>query len=133
MSLIFGRLGQSFINSGITLQSMGSTDPSPEQYAAYQEAAETLKRDTARNALWLVCIGECCSQFCHRAHGHFGDFVLEGLRTWITTYSYMATWALTSERNTKRIRENYLRAVFDRRCLLRYFRRRGRSRNTYSE
>jgi len=38
-------------------------------------------------------------------------FVLEGLGAWITTYIYMATWALTSERNTKRIRENYLRAV----------------------
>jgi len=58
MSLVFGRLGQSFINFGITLQSMGSTNPSPEQYAAYQEAAEILKRDSARNALWLVCIGE---------------------------------------------------------------------------
>jgi len=49
---------------------MGSTNPLPEQYAAYQEAAEILKRDTARNALWLVCIGERYSQFCHRTHSH---------------------------------------------------------------
>jgi len=68
MSLIFGRLGQSFVDFGITLQAMGSGNPSPEQVASYLGAAENLKRDTAQLALWLVCIGERSSQFCHRTY-----------------------------------------------------------------
>ena len=39
------------------------------------------------------------------------DLVLKGVGTWLTTYLYMAIWALTGERNAKRIRENYLRAI----------------------
>ena len=57
MSLIFGRLGQSFVDFGIILTVIGA-NPSPEQFALYQEAASNLKRDTARNALYLVCIGQ---------------------------------------------------------------------------
>jgi ATP-binding cassette subfamily B (MDR/TAP) protein 1 len=109
MSLIFGRLGQSFIDFGISLQAMSSATPSPEQYASYQQAAENLKRETARNALWLVCIGQSFSQFATVPASL--TFVLQGLGTWVTTYIYMATWALTGERNAKRIRENYLRAI----------------------
>lgn len=108
MSLIFGRLGQSFIDFGMILQTMGGGSPTPEQYAAYQEAASNLKSDTAKNALYLVYIGESCWPFCHHAQA---DFVLKGLGSWLTTYIYMATWALTGERNAKRIRENYLRAI----------------------
>jgi hypothetical protein len=57
MSLIFGRLGQSFVDFGMTLYSMGG-NPSPEQLALYQEAASNLKSQTAQNAIYLVCIGE---------------------------------------------------------------------------
>lgn len=39
------------------------------------------------------------------------NLVHQGIGTWVTTYIYMATWAVTGERNAKRIRENYLRAI----------------------
>lgn len=110
MSLIFGRLGQSFIDFGVSLQA-SATNPSPEQYASYLQASENLKRDTAKLALWMVCIGEPSSQFCHRAYCPLADFIFKGIGTWATTYIYMAIWAITGERNAKRIRENYLRAV----------------------
>ena len=51
MSLIFGRLGQAFVDFGTT---MASGNPSPEQY---RQAADNLKSDSSRLALWLVCIG----------------------------------------------------------------------------
>ena len=63
MSLIFGRLGQSFVDFGITVQSTAGGNPSPEQYAAYQQAASNLKSDTANNALYLVYIGGCSRSF----------------------------------------------------------------------
>jgi len=110
MSLIFGRLGQSFVDFGMTLQSMAGGNPTPEQYALYQQAASNLKDETAKNALWLVCIGEYSSDVlppCVRPLVH----VPEGLGTWLTTWIHMTTWALTGERNAKRIRENYLRAI----------------------
>jgi len=69
MSLIFGRLGQSFVDFGMSLQSMAGGNPTPEQYALYQQAASNFKDETAKNAVWLVCIGEY-SDFCHRTHGH---------------------------------------------------------------
>lgn len=37
--------------------------------------------------------------------------LFQGLGTWLTTYIYMSAWAFTGQRNAKRIRENYLRAV----------------------
>ena len=108
MSLIFGRLGQSFVDFGTT---MASGNPSPEQY---QQASDNLKSEASRLALWLVVIGQSSSLLFTilppslSSHAHF---FLKGIGTWFTTYVYMATWAITGERNAKRIRENYLRAI----------------------
>src|SRR5258706_5007327 len=106
MSLIFGRLGQSMVNFGITLQM------APDQYL---QAADNLKRDVSNNALYLVYIGQSSVRFtilfCHRPYRPHAHFFLKGIGTWATTYIYMATWALTGERNAKRIRENYLRTI----------------------
>jgi hypothetical protein len=58
MSLIFGRLGKSFVGFGASVQGMAGGNPTPEQYALYQQAADAFKRDSAQNAVWLVCIGQ---------------------------------------------------------------------------
>ena len=106
MSLIFGRLGQSMVNFAIILH-MGLANVTPEQYL---QAADDLKRETAQNALYLVYIGESDSRF-NFATVPMLTFSSKGIGTWGTTYIYMAIWALTGERNAKRIRENYLRAI----------------------
>ena len=106
MSLIFGRLGQSMVNFAIILH-MGVANVTPEQYL---QAADDLKRETAQNALYLVYIGESDSRF-NFATVPMLTFSSKGIGTWGTTYIYMAIWALTGERNAKRIRENYLRAI----------------------
>ena len=106
MSLILGRLGKS-VDFGMT---MATPNPSPE---LYRQAAENLKSDASRLALWLVCIGQPSSLFplftillpSLSPNAYFSP---KGIGIWLTTYIYMTTWALTGERSVKRIRENYI-------------------------
>ena len=106
MSLIFGRLGQSFVDFGMT---MATPNPSPEQY---RQAAENLKSDASRLPFsWYTLVSPLPSSLFHNfatvpsPHAHV---FLKGIGIWFTTYIYMATWVLTDERNAKRIRETYI-------------------------
>ena len=106
MSLTIGRLGQSSVDFGMT---MATPNPSPEQH---RQAAKNIKSDASGLALSLVCIGQSSSLFPPR---NFTTVPIaqcllfpQGIGIWFTTYIYMATRALTGERNAKRIREHYI-------------------------
>lgn len=87
MTLIFGRLTQSFNEFGqvATKVAEGTEPPS-----ALQAAQDRLKSDSGNNALYLMAIG-------------IGMF--------LTTWLYMYIWSVTGEINAKRIREKYLASV----------------------
>ncbi|KIP08244.1 hypothetical protein PHLGIDRAFT_127165 [Phlebiopsis gigantea 11061_1 CR5-6] len=88
MTLLFGRLIQSFVTFGTASQQADPNDPSSE--AALTAAANKFKHDAALNASYLVYIG-------------IGSFVC--------TFLYMYIWVYTGEIGTKRLREKYLQAI----------------------
>jgi ATP-binding cassette subfamily B (MDR/TAP) protein 1 len=90
MTLIFGRLTTSFTNYAIALNQIATLGNSPEATAAVEAAKQQLKTDSGHNALYLLAIG-------------VGMF--------FCTYCYMFIWNWTGEVASKRVRENYLRAV----------------------
>ena len=88
MTLLFGRLIQSFVDFGTAVQQVNPNDPASE--SALQAAKNQFKHDAALNASYLVYIGIgslCC------------------------TFIYMYIWVYTGEVNAKRLRERYLQAV----------------------
>jgi ATP-binding cassette subfamily B (MDR/TAP) protein 1 len=87
MTLIFGRLTQSFNEFGQTATAI-SEGRAP--FSALAEAQARLKTDSGHNALYLLAIG-------------VGMF--------LTTWLYMYIWSVTGELNSKRIREKYLASV----------------------
>ncbi|KAG8741686.1 GTPase-activating protein, partial [Ceratobasidium sp. 428] len=82
MSLLFGRLTQSFVEFTMATY---SNDP-----ARIEVAKNVFEKEAAKDALYLVIIG-------------IGMFVC--------TFVYMYFWIYTGEVNSKRIRERYLQAV----------------------
>lgn len=56
MTLLFGRLVQSFVNFGLALNSLNPSDPTTETNLA--DATNAFKRQAASNASYLVYIGE---------------------------------------------------------------------------
>ena len=90
MTLIFGRLTSDFTAYGTQLQIILQNGETPEALAALQAAQADLKVQSGNNALYLLAIG-------------VGIFV--------TTYAYMFIWNWTGEVISKRVREEYLRAV----------------------
>jgi len=87
MTLIFGRLTQSFNEFGKTATAISE---GREPLSALTEAQDRLRTDSGHNALYLLAIG-------------IGMF--------LTTWLYMYIWSVTGELNSKRIREKYLASV----------------------
>jgi ATP-binding cassette subfamily B (MDR/TAP) protein 1 len=83
-------LTNSFNEFGIITNNIISQGLTPANIAALENARANLKSDSANNAVYLVIIG-------------IGMFVC--------TYAYMFIWNYTGEMGSKRLRENYLRAV----------------------
>lgn len=90
MTLIFGRLTTSFTNYAIAVNQIAQYGSTPAVAAAIDQAKHQLKVDAGHNALYLLAIG-------------IGMF--------IATWAYMFIWNYTGELLSKRVRENYLRAV----------------------
>ena len=90
MTLIFGRLTTSFTAFAIASNQIAQSGSSPEVAAAIASAKASLKSDSGHNALYLLAIG---------------------LGMFVATWSYMFIWNYTGELLSKRVRENYLRAV----------------------
>jgi ATP-binding cassette subfamily B (MDR/TAP) protein 1 len=87
MTLIFGRLTQSFNEFGKTATDVAQ---GRQPLSALGDAQDRLKTDSGHNALYLLAIG-------------IGMF--------LTTWLYMYIWSVTGEINSKRIREKYLASV----------------------
>ncbi|KAK8850386.1 hypothetical protein IAR55_004304 [Kwoniella newhampshirensis] len=90
MTLIFGRLTTLFTNYGIVVNRIASQGLTEANAVALDVAKRELKHQAGLNSIWLVVIG-------------VGMF--------LTTWLYMFIWNVAGELNSKRIRENYLRAV----------------------
>ena len=90
MTLIFGRLTTSFTEYAIAVNEASQYGNSPAVEAAIAQAKTQLKTDSGHNALYLLAIG-------------IGMF--------LATWSYMFIWNYTGEVLSKRVRQNYLRAV----------------------
>ncbi|KAL1409886.1 GTPase-activating protein [Vanrija albida] len=90
MTLIFGRLTTAFNVFAVILQSIEKEGLTPTNVARLADAKKTLKKEAGDNALYLMAIG-------------IGLFV--------TTYAFMLIWNWTSERQSKRMREIYLRSI----------------------
>lgn len=91
MTLIFGKLTQSFTDFSKIINEMNSSGRPASDFAAQLAAAKAdLKHEAGNNALYLMAIG---------------------LGTFACTWAYMFIWAYTSEIQAKRIREKYLHAV----------------------
>ncbi|KAH8822799.1 ste6-like protein [Flagelloscypha sp. PMI_526] len=88
MTLLFGRLVQDFANFGITLARIQMGDTSAQ--GSFEQARKGFKAAAALNASYLTYIG-------------IGMFVC--------SYIYMMVWGWTSEVQSKRLREAYLRAT----------------------
>ena len=88
MTLLFANLTQQFVDFGRTVTEANAGNANAA--AGLPAAAAAFRHTAAHDALYLVYIG-------------IGMFVC--------TYVYMSTWVYTGEMNTKRLRENYLRAV----------------------
>lgn len=87
MTLIFGRLTQSFNEFGQTATAVAE---GRAPFSALGDAKARLRTDSGHNALYLLAIG-------------IGMF--------LTTWLYMYIWSVTGEINSKRIREKYLASV----------------------
>ncbi|WWD20569.1 hypothetical protein CI109_105045 [Kwoniella shandongensis] len=90
MTLIFGRLTTLFTNYAVIANKIAAQGLNADTAAQFEVAKQELKHQAGLNALWLVVIG-------------VGMF--------LTTWTYMFIWNVSGELNSKRIRENYLRAV----------------------
>jgi ATP-binding cassette subfamily B (MDR/TAP) protein 1 len=90
MTLIFGRLTTSFTDYGIAVTQISQYGATPAEAAALEQAKQQLKTNSGNNALYLLAIG---------------------LGMFVSTWAYMFIWNYTGELNSKRVRENYLRAV----------------------
>lgn len=91
MTLIFGKLTQSFTDFSKIINEMNASGRPQSDFAdALQTAKDGLKHEAGNNALYLMAIG---------------------LGTFACTWAYMFIWAYTSEIQAKRIREKYLHAV----------------------
>lgn len=91
MTIVFGQLTQSFTNWGIlSKQVAAAVDPSEELLQTFAAAGEAVKRDAARNGVYLVIIG-----------------IAQG----VCAYFYMIVWNYVGEANSRRLRQAYLDAV----------------------
>ncbi|KAJ3756801.1 P-loop containing nucleoside triphosphate hydrolase protein [Lentinula raphanica] len=88
MSLLFGKLTESFVEFQVIVNAMNSGQQIPPDQ--FNDAVHDFRSQSAKDALYLVFIG-------------IGMFVC--------TYLYMYIWTYTGEVNAKRIRERYLQAV----------------------
>ncbi|KAJ7622864.1 P-loop containing nucleoside triphosphate hydrolase protein [Mycena rosella] len=88
LSLFFGNLTQDFV--AFTLAVTQAQTGTPGSAAQLAIAAANFRKTSAKNAMYMTILG---------------------LAVCVTTYIYMHTWVVTSERISKRIRERYLQAV----------------------
>ncbi|KAF8991424.1 P-loop containing nucleoside triphosphate hydrolase protein [Cyathus striatus] len=88
MSLLFGRLTQSFVEFQIIVEQADSGNSTAR--ALLPDIAANFRHDAALNASYLVYIG---------------------VAMLACTYLYMCIWVYTGEVNAKRIREKYLQAI----------------------
>ncbi|KAJ6494248.1 multidrug resistance protein 1 [Mycena sanguinolenta] len=88
MSIFFGNLTQDFVSFTLALAEAQAGFPGAAQQVPI--AAADFRRASAKNA---------------------GYMALLGVGAFITTYTYMHTWVITSELIGKRIRERYLKSV----------------------
>jgi ATP-binding cassette, subfamily B (MDR/TAP), member 1 len=88
MTLFFANLTQDFVEFGraVTEAKAGNAKAA----ARIPAAAAAFRRVAAHDALYLVYLG---------------------IGMMVCTFVYMTTWVYTGQMNTKRLRENYLRAV----------------------
>lgn len=107
MTLLFGRLVQSFVSFGTAVQTVNPNDPTAE--AALQAAKNQFKHDAALDASYLVYIGMHCSLQPLSATN--GPVIILGVGSLVCTFIYMYIWVYTGEIGTKRLREKYLQAV----------------------
>ncbi|KAF8575980.1 ste6-like protein [Ramaria rubella] len=87
MSLIFGRLTNTFVEFGAIVQ---NSPPNLQSNATFEAVVEDFRHQSATDALILTGIG---------------------IAMFLATYTYMFLWVYTGEAMAKRIREHYLRAV----------------------
>ncbi|KAF9077717.1 P-loop containing nucleoside triphosphate hydrolase protein [Rhodocollybia butyracea] len=94
MSLLFGKLTQSFVSFQMTVNAMnggtGNATLTAEAQNDFPSRAASFRKESSLDAMYLTFIG-------------VGMFVC--------TYIYMYVWTYTGEINAKRIRERYLQAV----------------------
>ena len=91
MTLIFGRLTNTFnIYSVLVMQIQQEGGSTPEALAALADAKADLKTEVGKDALYMMAIG---------------------LGMFVCIYIYMLIWNYTSETQSRRLRESYLRAV----------------------
>ncbi|KAF9254844.1 ste6-like protein [Marasmius fiardii PR-910] len=94
MTLLFGKLVNSFVNFQVIVGQMQDPNTDAEKAAqlqgAFPSVAAAFRHDASMLALYLTLIG-------------IGSFLV--------TYTYMLTWVYTGEVLAKRVREQYLRAV----------------------
>lgn len=90
MTIVFGRLVSLFTNYGMVMRQIANEGWTPAGEDALVAAKAALKKESGNCALYLMAMG-------------FAMFFL--------TYTYMLIWNYTSEAQSKRLREAYLRAV----------------------
>lgn len=90
MTIVFGRLVTLFTDYGTIVLQVANEGMTPETQVALDAAKAALKKECGNCALYLMAMG-------------FAMFFL--------TYTYMLIWNYTSEAQSKRLREAYLRAV----------------------
>ncbi|BEI85684.1 hypothetical protein CcaverHIS002_0510850 [Cutaneotrichosporon cavernicola] len=90
MTLVFGQLVTLFTDFGTVARQIAQEGLTPATAAALEIAKRNLKKEVGNCALYLMAMG-------------LGMFIL--------TYTYMVIWNYTSEAQSKRLRESYLRAV----------------------
>jgi ATP-binding cassette subfamily B (MDR/TAP) protein 1 len=88
MTLIFGKLTNSFVSFASGLSKLDPNNPASIQ--ALRVAQDDLRHESALDALYLTVIG-------------IGMF--------LSVYIYMGIWVYTGEKASKRLRENYLQSV----------------------
>ena len=87
MSIIFGNLTESFVTFGTAIQQLQQGNGTQQ---AVDEAAAKFRHDAALDASYLCYIG---------------------LGLFATTFTYMYFWVYTGEVGSKRLREQYLKAI----------------------
>ncbi|TXT05131.1 uncharacterized protein COLE_06451 [Cutaneotrichosporon oleaginosum] len=90
MTIVFGELVTLFTDFGTVSRQIAVEGLTPATAAALERAKANLKSEVGNCALYLMAMG-------------FAMFIL--------TYSYMLIWNYTSEAQSKRLREAYLRAI----------------------